>query len=128
MARKIIDTSKEAFNSLDPSQLAEIYRNILYALAKLRYATTEEVAAFLKIDHSKCWKRFSELERQELIYRPGIKKILKSGRMGHTWGLRDKAIPKTEDELKALKGMPTIQDISRNIQIISEQFKQLSLL
>lgn len=82
--RKNPATSNEAFQSLDPSKLRETYRNILYALSRLGEATTEECAAYLKMEHSKLWKRYSELHEMNLIYRQGNKRLLKSGKNGFT--------------------------------------------
>ncbi len=129
MAKKQVpDTSKAAFQSLDTSQLAEIYRNIMLALVKIGEGTTQEIAASAKEDHSRIWKRVSELGKMGIIYRPGNKRMMRSGRMGYTWMLTLEGVPKTEAAEKALKGKPTIQDHSRNIQSISKQADQLKLL
>lgn len=85
MKRKMIETSVEAYRSLDPRELREIYRQILLALDSLGEATHEEIAAFLHLNPSRIWKRLSEAAKMELIYRPGNKRKLKSGRMGFTW-------------------------------------------
>jgi DNA-binding transcriptional regulator GbsR (MarR family) len=121
--RKIPDTSVEAWKSIDPSQLAQIYCGILYALGIMHRGTFEEIAAHMKVDKSRVWKRMSELERMKLVYRPGSKKMLKSGRQGYEWALTSQVSTKTDKDLKALKGKPTIIDHSRNIQSISEQTK-----
>lgn len=94
--KNIPDTSREAFQQLDPSKLGETYRSILYALSKLGEATTEECAAFMRIDHAKLWKRYSELAKMGLIYRPGNKRLLRSGRNGFTWRLTSNALPTTK--------------------------------
>ena len=124
--RKVPDTSKEAYASLDPAQLNETYRKILYALAQLGEATSQEAAAFSKVDHAVFWKRMVDLERMELIYKPGTKRLLKSGRMGYCYRLKGAAIPITLQHIKALKG-PTVADHSRKIKSISEEVNQLKL-
>lgn len=121
--RKLPSTSIEAYRSLDPFQLAEIYRKIMLALVKIGEGTTQEIAASAKEDHSRIWKRVSELGRMGIIYRPGNKKMMRSGRMAYTWMLTLEGVPKTDTAEKALKGKPTVQDHSRNIQSISEQTK-----
>jgi hypothetical protein len=123
--KKIPDTSKEAWRSLDPAQLSEIYRGILYALGIMNKATFEEIAAHMKVEKSRVWKRMSDLERMRLVYRPGSKKTLKSGRMGYEWALTNNAIPKTDAAMKALKG-PAVVDYSR--KLITPNKKQLDLL
>jgi predicted transcriptional regulator len=87
MVRKIIETSQEAYHSLDAKQLNERYCKIISALNSLGEATTQEVAAFLKVPHETIWKRFSELASMQMIYRPGNKRLMKSGRNGFTWML-----------------------------------------
>jgi predicted transcriptional regulator len=126
--RKVPDTSVEAWRSIDPSQLARIYCGILYALGIMHKATFEEIAAHMKVDKSRVWKRMSELERMKLVYRPGSKKMLKSGRQGYEWALTSQITPRTDKEQKALKGKPTIQDHSRAIESISKQATQLKML
>jgi hypothetical protein len=124
--KQLPQTSKDAYASLDPSKLREIYKRILYALSQLGEATTEECAAYLKVDHVKLWKRYSELHTMGLIYRPGTKKLLKSGRSGFCWSLTSTGMPKTDHDMKALKGKPTIADYSR--KLISPKPTQLDLL
>jgi predicted transcriptional regulator len=121
--RKVPETSVEAWKSIDPTQLAQIYCGILYALGIMYKGTFEEIAAHMKVDKSKVWKRMSELEKMKLVYRPGSKKMLKSGRQGYEWALTSQVTPKTDKEQKALKGKLTVQDHSRNIQTISKQTK-----
>ncbi len=129
MAKKknVPETSKEAFQQLDPSRLRETYRKILYSLSQLGEATTEECAAFQRENHSKLWKRFSELAKMGLIYRPGNKRPLKSGRNGFTWRLTSNAMPTTQAAEKALKGI-AIVDYSRRLITDKQSVKQLKML
>lgn len=83
--KKLQETSLEAYRSLDPRQMQDIYRQVLVALDELGEATFEELAANLKVSPARVWKRLSEMAKMELIYRPGNKRKLKSGRMGFTW-------------------------------------------
>lgn len=127
MAKKQIpDTSREAFQSLDPSKLRETYKNILLALAELGSGNFEDIAAKMKVDKSTVWKRLSELHTMGLIYRPGTKKLLKSGRNGYCWALTSIGIPKTDQDMKALKGK-SVSDYSKEITNISKQAKQQNL-
>lgn len=113
--RKNPDTSNEAYRSLDPTELSDIYRSILSSLSKLGEATFEDLAAHMKVDKSRVWKRMSELDKMELVYRPGNKRLLKSGRSGYTWMLTKEGQPKTEYAEKILKG-ETVSDISKKMQ------------
>ncbi len=119
MGRQVPETSKAAYHSLDPAKLSETKRQILYALSQLFEATHEELAAYMKVDRSVVWKRLSELEKDGLIYKPGNKKALRSGRAGFTYMLTDKSMPKTQASEKALKG-PSIAHFSRKINDIAK--------
>lgn len=122
--KKSITTSVEAYKSLNPEDLREMYRDIMKALGVLGIASFEDIAAHLKVEKSRVWRRLAEMERMELIYRPGTKKILKSGRQGYEWALTSANIVKTEKSERALPGK-TVADYSKSIQDIS---KQLNLL
>ena len=85
MKRTNPQTSNDAYRSLRASEVRETYRQILESLDVLGKATFEDLAAHMKCSRDKVWKRLSELERLELIYKPGTKKTLKSGRQGYEW-------------------------------------------
>jgi predicted transcriptional regulator len=116
---KIQETSLEAYRSLDPARLSDTYKKILLALTELGSGTFEDIAKKMKVDKSVVWKRLSELERNGIIYRPGTKKTLKSGRLGFVWMILSvDGVASIIEEAK-LKSTQTIQDHSRNIQAIA---------
>jgi hypothetical protein len=119
MAKKPNETSLVKQGSFDPTQLSDIHRNILYALSQLFEATFEEIAAYLHVEKSTIWKRLSELDKKGLIYHPGTKKALRSGRAGKIWRLTDCSLPKTTTAEKMLKG-PGIAYFSRKINDIAK--------
>lgn len=112
--RKVIETSKAAFQSLDPDQIRDIYQKIMGALKVLGSASTEQIALFLTLEHARVHKRTSEMGKLEMIYRPGTKVKTKSGRMAYQWAICGQNQPKTTTE-KALKGGKTVADFSREI-------------
>lgn len=116
---KLPDASLDAYRSLDPGKLTETKRKILYALSQLFEGTHEDVAAYMKVDRSVVWKRMSELEKEGLIWKPGNKKALRSGRAGMTYRLTDASTPKTTTQEKALRG-PSVSDYSRKINAIAK--------
>ena len=118
--RKNPDTSIAARNSLQPDQIAEIYRKILEALSVLGEGTFEEISSKAKLDKGRVWRRMNELQKLELVYRPGNKRPLRSGRLGYTWMLTDKSLPKTKNAERSLKGK-TISDFSKSINTIARQ-------
>jgi predicted transcriptional regulator len=116
--RKNPETSDEAFKSLVPEEIREIYRKILASLSVLGEADFEEIAAHAKVDKGSVWRRMNELMKMDLIYRPGNKRKLKSGRFGYTWMLTSDVLPKTKAAEKVLQGK-TVADFSRDIQKLS---------
>lgn len=127
--RKVAETSLEAYRSLDPNKLTEIYKQILFALSQIGEGTYEDVSVFLKIEKSRVWKRISELLKAGLIYRPGNKKALSSGRAGFTYRLADTEMANVQASEKVLSGL-SISDFSRNIKAIANAvpYTQLNLL
>lgn len=89
MKRHNPDTSIAAYKSLEATDLRDIYLRIVSALIVLGQGTFEDIAAHLKIDKSRVWKRLSEMERDQLIHRPGAKKKLSSGRNGYLWSVTE---------------------------------------
>lgn len=85
--RKHIETSIDAYKALQPEQLRQTYKDILFALSQIGEGTSEQIADALRVPHAKIWKRVSEMARMSLIYRPGTKRLMSSGSMGYTWKL-----------------------------------------
>lgn len=121
---KMPETSLDAYRSLDPARLSDTYKKILLALTELGSGTFEDIAKKMKVDKSVVWKRLSELERANILYRPGTKKTLKSGRAGFVWMILSlDGVASIIEEAK-LKSTQTVQDHSRNIQAIANSNNQ----
>jgi predicted transcriptional regulator len=114
LKRKLIPTSLEAYNSLQPTQLAEIYEKILWGLGQIKEGTFEDLSVCLRIPKEKIWKRLNELAKANLIYRPGNTKVLSSGRKGYTWRLVEKEGQPEKVTESALPGK-SVGDFSRNL-------------
>ncbi len=125
MTGKPIETSKEAYISLDINSLSKTYRLIIEVLSKIGKGTFEDIAATAKEDKSKIWKRLSELERMQIVYRPGEKKLLKSGRNGLVWMIRSEYVVKTQQEVNYGKKETTAADHAKNIiQLTKQQYTE----
>lgn len=111
--RKNPETSVEAFRSLTADQLTDTYKAILSALDVIGEGTFEEISITAKMDKARVWKRLSELHKMELIYRPGNKRMLKSGRLGYTWMKTTESLKKVEVE-KSLPGK-TVSEYSKDL-------------
>lgn len=112
--RKNPSTSTDALKSLKAEELRETYKGILAALSRIKEGTFEQIAQSMRAKPDKIWKRLSELAFQELIYRPGNKRILKSGRMGYTWMLTEPGKEKLKNGESLLPG-PSISDYSKKL-------------
>lgn len=123
--RKNPETSIDAYKSLQPDQLKEIYQKIIEALKVLGTASTEQIADYTTLPHPKIHKRVSEMEKLEIIYRPGNRVATKSGRTAYVWCLCNQPITDNQQKVteKALRG-PTVADFSRDISSISNKVSQ----
>lgn len=121
--RKNPQTSVDAYKSLQPDQIRAIYQKIVEALKVLGMASTEQIAEYTTIAHPKIHKRVSEMEKLEMIYRPGTRVKTKSGRTAYQWTLCNNQ-PKVERKPeKALPGK-SVSDYSKEILNPSSGYKQ----
>jgi hypothetical protein len=110
-----VETSREAFASLKPCEIKETYDGILNALSIIKEGTFEDIAKAMKCKPDKIWKRLSELhEKYGLIFRPGNKRVLKSGRPGFTWRLTIEGEENVKITDTALPGK-SVSDYSKDI-------------
>lgn len=91
--RKNPTTSIDAYKALQPEQLRQTYKDILFALSQLGEATTWEISQALRVPHEKIWKRPKEMADLGLIYRPGTKRLMPGGKLGFTWKLTTPGTP-----------------------------------
>jgi predicted transcriptional regulator len=112
-------TSKDAYNNLQPEKLREDYQKILKALERLGTASSEQIAAYLTVEHSVVHKRTSELMKMGLIFRPGHRVPTKRGATAFVWCLCSAGV-KTDNENKKLEG-PSVVDYSKTISDIQSK-------
>lgn len=101
--RKVVETSREAFYSLDPDQLVGLRKKIFQALVEIGTGHYEDIALRAGIEPVQCWKRLSELHRDGLIHRTGERKMLSSNRAGFVWASGGTPEPVKKKE-RVLKG------------------------
>lgn len=129
MERQNISTSIEAYHSLKADSIRAIYQKIIDALKVLGMASTEQIAEYIGMEHAKIHKRVSEMERLEIIWRPGKKVPTKSGRSAYQWTLRNNQPLTDEQEKNQYKnGQTTAHDHAKKIiEQSSHHFEQPSL-
>jgi hypothetical protein len=78
MEKKLPETSHEAHKSMTDDILLNHHKQIIEALKNLKKATAEEIAIYLNWDDkNRSARRMSELEREQIIYKPGEKRKTK---------------------------------------------------
>ena len=88
MEKKLPETSHEAHESMTDDILSNHHKQIIEALKNLKKATAEEIAIYLNWDDkNRSARRMSELERQQIIYKPGEKRKTKYGRNAFVYSL-----------------------------------------
>jgi predicted transcriptional regulator len=88
MQKKLPDTSHEAHESMTKQILSNHHLKIIDALKVLKVATAEEIANYLDWDDkNRSARRMSELERDQIIYKPGEKRKTKYGRNAYVYKL-----------------------------------------
>ncbi len=112
--RKPVETSLEALASLSPVNLLEVHLRIMDALRIIGSGTYEDIARQAKLEPQRVWKRLSEALKAGVIYRPGTKKPLKSGRNGFVWALTQPGQSTEPVTEKALPG-PSVSDYAKKI-------------
>lgn len=101
---KLPETSIEAYHSMTDDLLSDHHKKIINALTSLKRATAEEIAAYLGWDDkSRSSRRMSELERNQIIYKPGDKRKTKYGRNAYVYELVKKQELKPEVEYKQIE-------------------------
>jgi predicted transcriptional regulator len=86
--RNYIATSIDAYKSIKGDAKENHNVKIVQALSVLKSATYEEIASHLKWDDkNRAARRLSELEREQMVYKPGEKKKTRSGRDAYVYRL-----------------------------------------
>lgn len=97
MERTNPTTSHEAYKSMTKDLLSNHHAKIVEALNYLGSATFEEIASYLKWDdRNRAARRLSELEREQIIFKPGEKRPTRSGRNAFVYTLVRKEDKKQE--------------------------------
>ena len=116
--RKLPSTSIDAYKALDPRSVQAMYAKIIGALKVLGTAHYEELADYIQCrEPQDVARRLSELERMQMIWKPGGKRLTKRKRNAFLYQLTGDSQPKTEAAEKALKADgKDLVAISKNIQ------------
>lgn len=113
------DTSREAYKAATSEMIANHKQQILQALKILKQGTGEQIASRAKLNYWQIQRRLSELEREDMIFKPGLKLPTKTGRLSYVWQLRN---PEQIQITKIEKAMPgkSISEYSKAISNFSQ--------
>lgn len=112
MKRNTPSTSHDAYAKAKP-MIESHYAKIMDALKVMKSGTAEQIAIYLKMDHSQINRRVSEMEKLQLIYKPGIKKKTKTGREAFVWCIVGTQYVETENLYAS--GQKTSTDYSKEL-------------
>jgi hypothetical protein len=77
------DTSRAAYKAATAEMIAGHKQQILQTLKLLKQGTGEQIASRAKINYWQVQRRLSELEKDQLIFKPGHKLPTKTGRLSY---------------------------------------------
>ena len=103
-------TSLDAYHSQTSEKLTADHQKIVDALNILGQSNYENIAALARMDRHAVGRRLKEMELHGLIYKPGTKSFLKSGRYGYDYRLTnpEKVDKKIEPKKSVVIKMPTL--------------------
>lgn len=88
MNNKLPDTSHEAHKMMNKEVLSNHHYLIIEALKVLKKATAEEISEYLNWDDkNRSARRMSELEREQIVFKPGEKRKTRYGRNAYVYSL-----------------------------------------
>ena len=105
------ETSLAAFRSITEEKLTIDHSRIIEALKKLGVGNYELIASAAKMDKIAVGRRLKELEEKQIIYKPGSKSFLKSGRYGFNYMLCNPIKTDREEKkpiVKPVYSLPTL--------------------
>lgn len=127
MSHKVPNTSHAAYAVAKKGMISNHHQKILNALQILGTETAEGIAKHLGMDHSQINRRVSEMERLQLIYKPGWTKPTKTGRQAYVWSILTNDLPKTDNEVKYSANEKTAADCASQLIKTAEQYRQQNL-
>lgn len=104
------ETSKKAYKQVSAEMLQGHYKKIVAALSVLGTCNYEKIADYVGLDKHAVGRRIGELERMQIIYKPGTQSLTKNNRQAFNYCLTGIGLPKTDNEKKELKAIQSIHE------------------
>jgi predicted transcriptional regulator len=111
---KLPKTSLEAHDKVTPEMLSDHYGKILKALGRLEQANYEQIAKYVNMDRHQVGRRLKEMERMNLIYKPGFTLPTSTGRSANVYMLCNPGEKRKTETEKMLPG-DSVSDFSRRL-------------
>lgn len=121
MKNTVQKTSLSAYKNLNPDSVAAIKTLIIETLKVLGTASSQQIAEYTGKSDDRIRKRLSELEREEKIWKPGLRVATKSGNTAYVWQLRGDNQPKTDREENIFKnGQKASTDFAKYLNKLTQ--------
>ena len=121
MKNTVQKTSLAAYRNLNPDSVAAIKKLIIETLKVIGSGSSQQIADHCGKAEDKIRKRLSELEREELIWKPGHRVTTKSGNTAYVWTLRGDNQPKTDKEENKFRDKTTFTDHTKKLHDLTKQ-------
>lgn len=102
MTRKLPSTSLDANKRATQEMREDHHAKIIAALTELRVANYEQLGAKTGLDKIAIARRLSELERAQIIYKPGLKSNTSSGRQAFNYSLTNQPPLSVSEQVEAM--------------------------
>jgi len=116
-------TSHDANKSATLEMRSRHWERIKEALLVLKLGTGEQIAEQAKMDYHAVMRRLSEMERLEMVYKPGGKIPTKTNRLAYQYAIRttDTIVPIIENHYR--EGVTTASDYAAELIAKTKQGK-----
>lgn len=102
MSHSVPQTSHAAYKEAKKGMIESHHEKIIQALQHLGKSNYEGIAAYCKMERHSIGRRLSELERKEVVYKPGTTSPTKSGRQAFDYCLTEAYTLKVEHPANSL--------------------------
>lgn len=116
-------TSIDANKAATLEMRSRHWDKIKEALKELKLATGEQIAIQAKMDYHAVMRRLSEMERLEMVYKPGTKIPTSTNRLAYQYAIRtsNTVVPQIENHYR--EGTTTAADFASELIAKTKQAK-----
>lgn len=120
MGHDVPQTSKAAYKQAKEGLIEDHKKKITVALGELGVANYEVIATKAKLERHAVGRRLSELEKDNIVYKPGTKSKTKTGRLAYDYCLTSDNTVKTETKSLYTKDQRTAAEFASDVIKITQ--------